>query len=678
VAPAQARPVPVPRNRALSSTNSDTVSLDRASSSHASRSARPGRSKYGGDFLDDGEHEQDDTYYPPVAPAAAPARAGVAVAPKALPAPKVFKQWDRTIVMGGRGRDADMLQKCRDILNAAMRHKLAWPFNEPVNAKALGLVDYHDIIRSPMDMGTVKSKRYASADDFAADMRLVFDNCMKYNPPASDVHQMGGTVLEFFEKKWIKLIEQSRKPPQLHQPRERIKYKDDDELPAFGEKRSRKSLTAEDRKVRDLEAKLEQMQKQQSLLLQRVNMGGGGGGGSSSFGGDFGVPETDSVGGGGTLAADRTLKSFVDPHRAMSLDQKRELSFNFKRLPDEKLLVAVDIIRDNMPVDNDADDIVIDIDSLDNKTLWQLKEFIDKAMPSKKGAARRRSSEDQSHQTKPKTPKKKKQKKAKGSGSDSDSSSSSSSSSDSDSDSDNSSAGSDPGKSSKPAASITSAPATSAPQRQSSAPSAVANSAPAPAAVSSSAPAAGGWVQSAPAPVEKKPFSFSLGGSSKAASATTKKPVELKNTSSWLSLVNKDTSAAPAGSAAAGGASGGNALWAEHQNKARQAQERDQQRHELQEQKRAEEQRALEARQRQQQEEESRKRKWEEDRQQQEEDERESMELKRQKTREEERAARAQEDNEETADSARFETEAGLDGDDDFGLDQFGYGSMAM
>ncbi len=34
----------------------------------------------------------------------------------------------------------------------------AWPFLEPVNAEALGLHDYHTIIKKPMDLGTVRDK----------------------------------------------------------------------------------------------------------------------------------------------------------------------------------------------------------------------------------------------------------------------------------------------------------------------------------------------------------------------------------------------------------------------------------------------------------------------------------------------------------------------------------------
>ena len=32
----------------------------------------------------------------------------------------------------------------------------AWPFLKPVDAKELGLHDYHNVIKKPMDLGTVK------------------------------------------------------------------------------------------------------------------------------------------------------------------------------------------------------------------------------------------------------------------------------------------------------------------------------------------------------------------------------------------------------------------------------------------------------------------------------------------------------------------------------------------
>lgn len=51
------------------------------------------------------------------------------------------------------------LKYCNQLLKelCSKRHlEYAWPFYKPVDVKALGLVDYFDIIKQPMDMGTVR------------------------------------------------------------------------------------------------------------------------------------------------------------------------------------------------------------------------------------------------------------------------------------------------------------------------------------------------------------------------------------------------------------------------------------------------------------------------------------------------------------------------------------------
>lgn len=66
-----------------------------------------------------------------------------------------------------------------------------------------GLHDYHDIIKKPMDLGTVKqkmdSREYKSTGEFAADVRLIFTNCYKYNPPDHDVVAMARKLQDVFE-----------------------------------------------------------------------------------------------------------------------------------------------------------------------------------------------------------------------------------------------------------------------------------------------------------------------------------------------------------------------------------------------------------------------------------------------------------------------------------------------
>uniref|UniRef100_A0A673G8S1 Bromodomain testis-specific protein-like n=1 Tax=Sinocyclocheilus rhinocerous TaxID=307959 RepID=A0A673G8S1_9TELE len=61
--------------------------------------------------------------------------------------------------VGRRNKLSERLKYCNAILKEmfAKKHSAyAWPFYKPVDAKGLGLLDYHEIIHQPMDMSTIK------------------------------------------------------------------------------------------------------------------------------------------------------------------------------------------------------------------------------------------------------------------------------------------------------------------------------------------------------------------------------------------------------------------------------------------------------------------------------------------------------------------------------------------
>ena len=64
-------------------------------------------------------------------------------------------------------------------------------FRDPVDWRGLELLDYPDIVKRPMDLGTIKKKiendDYLTIDDIANDIRLVWSNCMLYNRDGSEV-----------------------------------------------------------------------------------------------------------------------------------------------------------------------------------------------------------------------------------------------------------------------------------------------------------------------------------------------------------------------------------------------------------------------------------------------------------------------------------------------------------
>merc|ERR1719367_1679433 len=90
-----------------------------------------------------------------------------------------------------------------------MKHKKAWPFNAPVDVKSLELDDYYDIVKQPMDFGTIHKRLnesyYDSVENVVSDIRLVFSNCHLYNDAEDEVVAMAYEVERFFETHFEKI-----------------------------------------------------------------------------------------------------------------------------------------------------------------------------------------------------------------------------------------------------------------------------------------------------------------------------------------------------------------------------------------------------------------------------------------------------------------------------------------
>ncbi|KAF7098874.1 hypothetical protein CFC21_100573 [Triticum aestivum] len=119
--------------------------------------------------------------------------------------------------------NASKTRVCRNILGKLMDHPGGWLFHKPVDPDLFGIPDYFDVIRNPMDLGTVKkkltNKNYLSTDEFAADVRLTFSNAMTYNPPGNQVHTVAEQLNIMFNSEWTsyerKWSDRNLKPVQL-------------------------------------------------------------------------------------------------------------------------------------------------------------------------------------------------------------------------------------------------------------------------------------------------------------------------------------------------------------------------------------------------------------------------------------------------------------------------------
>ncbi|RLN52671.1 hypothetical protein BBJ28_00022210 [Nothophytophthora sp. Chile5] len=99
--------------------------------------------------------------------------------------------------------DPEQKKKCSDVLEHFLKLESCDPFRERVNWEEWGLYDYLQVVKVPMDLGSVRNKlaknEYKKPVDFARDVRLVWDNCKLYNQDGSDLYMVADELAKKFE-----------------------------------------------------------------------------------------------------------------------------------------------------------------------------------------------------------------------------------------------------------------------------------------------------------------------------------------------------------------------------------------------------------------------------------------------------------------------------------------------
>ncbi|CAM9793542.1 unnamed protein product, partial [Phaeothamnion confervicola] len=97
-------------------------------------------------------------------------------------------------------------QYCTGPLQRLENMEFAFVFKEPVDPVKLGLPDYFDIVKKPMDLGTIRryldSGRYHTLEDFEGDVNLVFDNAILYNGKKTEVGEVADNMKKVFAGEW--------------------------------------------------------------------------------------------------------------------------------------------------------------------------------------------------------------------------------------------------------------------------------------------------------------------------------------------------------------------------------------------------------------------------------------------------------------------------------------------
>lgn len=96
-------------------------------------------------------------------------------------------------------------EKLLNFLEELFQKKESLEFRNPVNYTYLGLTDYPKIIKTPMDLTTLKSNiqqdHYPDLKSALDDLQLIWDNCKLYNMNYSKIHKIALILEKFCEKK---------------------------------------------------------------------------------------------------------------------------------------------------------------------------------------------------------------------------------------------------------------------------------------------------------------------------------------------------------------------------------------------------------------------------------------------------------------------------------------------
>ncbi|XP_007253516.3 bromodomain testis-specific protein isoform X3 [Astyanax mexicanus] len=315
--------------------------------------------------------------------------------------------------VGRKVKLSERLKHCSGILKELFSKKhgmYAWPFYKPVDAERLGLHDYHDIIREPMDLSTIKKKmdnrEYTDASQFAADIRLMFSNCYKYNPPTHEVVAMARKLQDVFESHFAKIPDEPRTLSQGQPPVPKRGKKERADSPSSSESSDTESSISESssdseedeeeraKRLATLEEQLKAVREQLQLLTQTPLLKPKKKEKSKKEkkkkkdkrkGGEVkkGVPSKVQKKAKNSKPSGRHKEGGFEceeevPALPMSYEDKRRLSLDINKLPGDKLGKVVNIIKAREPTlrDTDPEEIEIDFEMLKPSTLQALQNFV--------------------------------------------------------------------------------------------------------------------------------------------------------------------------------------------------------------------------------------------------------------------------------------------------------------
>lgn len=245
-----------------------------------------------------------------------------------------------------------------------------YPFLLPVDPIALNIPDYPTIVKHPMDLSTIENKllndEYNGPLQFQQDVKLMFDNCYLYNPSTLPIYSAAKFMEKVFDDKWEQrpleeeVVMATKKPSKKQQQaKRRVEAEsEEDEGESEGEEEEEDDKLAQlERHLQTITQQIESMKKPTSKKASPP-------------------PKRKRV-----VKKKPVVESDSEDDEKVEIyghQQKVTLSECINELSADRLNGVVEIIQANMPSlqGNGNNEIELDMESLDTKTLIQLHNYV--------------------------------------------------------------------------------------------------------------------------------------------------------------------------------------------------------------------------------------------------------------------------------------------------------------
>ncbi|ODV61501.1 chromatin-binding protein BDF1 [Ascoidea rubescens DSM 1968] len=281
---------------------------------------------------------------------------------------------------------ANELRFCNQVLRELFSKKhenITYPFLKPVDPIESQCPTYFDVIKNPMDLGTIKLKlsngSYENADEFEKDIRLMFQNCYIFNPSDSYVNDLGHKLEDIFNKKWKEKPLTPSTPPEnnrkLSLANSDILSDDDPEIDIDieAEVNAIPTVAVFAASIKKMQAELEALKKTEREKLKRLYAQRAK---KRSLAPQRGGPRAKSK--KSFSNQNSNIQALDDDNDFdMSFDMKKTLSFHLANLPDKKIPTVLQLIQDSLSTQpNPGEEVELDMDCLDEPTLKKLYKYV--------------------------------------------------------------------------------------------------------------------------------------------------------------------------------------------------------------------------------------------------------------------------------------------------------------